>query len=391
MVSSRPCWLFHLARRCGCGGRRPPASALERRSLGKFAPYYELDRPGVRVSLLRPRAAADAGGHGHGSRSTTAGPTRRCGCPTRASRPRLRYQRQLGAGQSPVRRLRRGPEQRPGERQPEPLGAHPTRGTSAGRSRGAPGRRSIAQMHLIPDLAAGPRGPAEPGQPRRSTSTPSEFYTTPERIGDTRATPSDRPPGLRAELSPGRRSGAGTPSSSRPADPTPLGLIRVAVGPAPALEPGGLRPRPARLLRLRRLGRPGGRPPVPGRAIPVGLVVLVLVPDALLWPVWLACLVVLVLFTARALEPGDGGAGLGDRGLDGRVGCRSRSSGSTRSSRPGRSTWRSRGRAARRSRSIGSSRRWRRRGRAAAAVATAAGRCPPGCRRRRSRPTSPCG
>ena len=60
-----------------------------------------------------------------------------------------------------------------------------------------------------------------------------------------------------------------------PADPTSLGLIRIAVGPAGVLEPAGLRAGPARLFRL-----DGWAEPAAIRAVAAAAGLVVLVPGA---------------------------------------------------------------------------------------------------------------
>ena len=67
--------------------------------------------------------------------------------------------------------------------------------------------------------------------------------------------------------------------------------------PAGLLEPARPRPRPARLLRLPRLGRPHRDLADAATATAVLLVVLVPGPRRLLRPVWLLCLAILGLFT----------------------------------------------------------------------------------------------
>ena len=97
------------------------------------------------------------------------------------------------------------------------------------------------------------------------------------------------------------------------ADPTALGLIRVAVG----------------LLAFWSLlvfgldlhdyfGSTGWADPGVIRAIerPLAWSFWFLVPDGWLRPVWCLCLAILALFTLGVVQPRDGRVELGDRGLD---------------------------------------------------------------------------
>ena len=101
-----------------------------------------------------------------------------------------------------------------------------------------------------------------------------------------------------------------------PADPTALGLIRVAVGVLAfwSLFVFGLDL--ARLPRLARLGRPDRDLALDAQRQPLAWSFWFLVPDALLRPAWLVCLAILGLLHGGPVQPGDRRAGLGDRGLD---------------------------------------------------------------------------
>ncbi len=174
-----------------------------------------------------------------------------------------------------------------------------------------------------------------------------------------------------------------------PSDPTPLGLIRVAVG---ALLTWSLFVYGLDLQAF--LGRGGWMnldvvEYFRHVQMPYSWSFWTYVPDAFLRPVWVACLACLIAFTLGLWSRIDGGPRLGDRRSRRRAGRRSAFTGSMTSSRPGPSTWPSRGRAGRRSRSTGSSpggseigRIWPSDGRTGAGLPLRA------CRRPPSRPTS---
>ena len=277
---------------------------------------FPADRPGVRVPLLRPRAAADA--RGDGDDPLRRRPARRDGpAPPQGRVPLAAAAAATGAGQSPAT---------PTSRRPRSRGATASRSRWATLVRPAPGADAPrllgdrAHRAAAPDprRRAGSRAPRTRRARRRVDLDAEEFYTTPERIGEY---PVRR---LLNDLGgvPGRALGGRSrrawnalllhPGRPDRAGPDPRGRRSAAV-----LEPGGLRPRPPRLSRLATAGptprssgssRASGRR-TPGRSGSSSPTPCSARPGSSAWWSW--------RFTRSGLfSRVDGGARLGDRGLD---------------------------------------------------------------------------
>ena len=152
-----------------------------------------------------------------------------------------------------------------------------------------------ALIHLIPEVERvreGSRGPGRSGW----TSTPRSSTTRPNGSESTRATPSDRSCGI-----PGRAvANAGRGWNGfffTPADPTALGLIRVVVGALLFWNLAVSGSTSARFLGTDGWAEPRGRSALPERAGALAWSFWYLVPDGLLRPVWVVCMVVLACYT----------------------------------------------------------------------------------------------
>ncbi len=267
-----------LAGREPAGGRTgpAPASPLERAIADKFTPYYQLvDQgeahrfysghrpdadPAGGVEVRRRAAVAD------GPHPGSLGPPSRCSI--RGSSPwRTRW---------PRRSRRRWPTTICGSSRG---GRDRSPNTSADASRAASGVTMRLQQHANPtpdqlieaaERAAGrPRGPGLRGVLQHPP--PARRLPVPDAL-----TAPDRGPATGVVAAWDR-------FFFTPADPRPLGLIRIAVGPAPALELRLAVQRFARIPGLGRLGRPGS--PAQRAAKHLGMVALVARarPDALGW------------------------------------------------------------------------------------------------------------
>ena len=380
--------LFHATAILAGVWASAPSSGLERSLADLFLPYnqtidqgysyrYFAPEPPPTPVLLATLIAAD------GRELETIR------IPERGISPRMRYQRQLAIAREMAVSLeesRRDPHHRPafwGPSFARELG---------GRNPDCVRVRLLIQQHLIPNLEGGPgiaarrrEGPRprragllfDPRADRRIPLRPIRLLTDtwsylvwPRRLDGRGLGPLRLP--------------TGRPD---PARPDPRGGR-----PARVLVDLGLWVRPRRLPRRVGLRPRAGRARVLGRAVPLGLVVLV--PDPLRpGRAGLGGLPGRARSVhGRAREPGDGRPRLGASSsrLPGAplTACMA----STRSSRPGCSTSRPRGRAAGPSRSTAISDAGGRTG----GSSPPGGRTGPGCPARespgpRSRPTSPCG
>ena len=176
--------LFHMAAVLAGAPGRAAVVGAGAAARGRVHAVLRRDRPGLCVPLLRPRAAADAGGHGDAS--VRRRPARRDGPPARATRvlaaARLRH-----SGSWPWPTTCSPTSRRPkpaGDGEPEPLGAVVRPAPLPGPPRLHRASRCTSQLHLIPDPERVREALATPGATAGSTSYAEEFYTTPERIGD---------------------------------------------------------------------------------------------------------------------------------------------------------------------------------------------------------------
>ena len=302
--------LFHLAAVLAGALGVPPSSELEQAIADGFSPYFDLMDLGYSYRFYAeppPTPVVTATIQYRGRAARGDGPAAGAGCARApdaapaAARP----------GQCAV--LRRPGGQAAGQgRQPEPAGPGLCPASLPDPSR-LPERDPARPA--APDPRPGPGARRRSRPPDRRGSTCSAIGCSPRPNGSetSRATTSERGPELPRRSWWGRSGGDGTPSSSRPADPTALGLIRVATG----------------LLAFWSLlvfgldlhdyfGSEGWAEPSAIRAAQRSLTwsFWFLVPDGGLRLAWLGCLVVLALYTLGLFSRMDGRAGLGDRGLD---------------------------------------------------------------------------
>ena len=219
-------WLFHLAAVAGRGAGRAAVVGAGAGDRGPVRAVLRPDRPGYAYRYYAeppptPVVTATIQYRGRPARGDGPAPG-----PGRA-RAAAAAPAAARAGQCTCSPTSRRPGGGPGDAGQSRL----ARAYARHLCRTRPGCRSVT-LHVAaapdPRPGAGPRGAREPRVAAGSTSSPRSSSPRPNGSESSRATPSERDPALPGASSWAPSGGAGTPSSSRPADPTPLGLIRVA-------------------------------------------------------------------------------------------------------------------------------------------------------------------